>query len=136
MTKSLHPLYLKLRFWAAKIESNLLNPGEAKEIAEVFRRVAAGEEFDEVLGVKRVANRPRQGKRELYVEQIFFLTQSVFNYRDQTESKGMQVNEAIATVADAFDVSPDSVKAAYYSKEGKNHLAHIQATLKHPLSEM
>lgn len=134
MTKSRHPLAMDLRIWATKIESNLLTEEDVKTIAELLRRVADGEDFDDVLGVKRTANRPRRDATKHYVEQVYGLTQPVFNWRDQKEVEGMQVSRAIIEVARACNVSPDTVKTAFYSKEGREHLEHIKDRLKNPLS--
>jgi hypothetical protein len=134
MSKSLHPWALTLRVWASKIERNLLTAEEAKTISKLLRDVAAGEDFDEAIGVKRSANRPHMDMTKYYVEQVYGLTQSVFNPIDQQEIIGMPVSKAIGAVAQACNVSPNTVKTAYYSKEGRQHFNEIKAIPKSPLS--
>jgi hypothetical protein len=134
MTKGQHPRALTLRVWASKIERNLLTPEEAQTIAEVLRRVANGEGFDAVLGVRRMANRPATDKTKYYVEQVHGLMQPVFSPREQQLLPGAPVIEAIVEVADACHVSISTVKTAYHSAAGRQYLDELNARLKDPLT--
>jgi hypothetical protein len=136
MSKSLHPRALLLKIIAGKIERNLLTPSEAKEIADIFRRVAAGENFDEILRVARLANRPNTDKTEHYVEQVYGLTIPTYSWKNKETVPGMNVTEAIKEVADACNVSIFTVKSAYYSKEGRQHLTKIKAVLDNQILNM
>ena len=129
MAKSDHPLALTLRVWASKLERNLLDPTEVRTIAELLRRIAAGECLDEILGVKRKANRPHNDTTHHYVEQVYGLTQPTYDGK-----AGMSVTEAIRAVASARNVDFHSVKTAYYSRPGRAHLVHIKEALKDPLA--
>jgi hypothetical protein len=136
MSKSLHPRALDLKILAGKIERNLLSPDEAKEIANIFRRVAAGENFDEILGVTRFANRPNAGKTDHYVEQVYGLTTPTYSWENKEPVPGMTVTDAIKEVAAACNVSIFTVKSAYYSKDGRQHLKKIKVTLDNQLMDM
>ena len=136
MSKSLHPRALDLKIVAGKIERNLLTPDEAKEIANIFRRVAAGENFDEILGVTRLANRPDSGKTDHYVEQVYGLTTPTYSWENKANIPGVTVTKAIEEVAAACNVSISTVKTAYYSKDGRQHLKKIKATLDNQLMDM
>jgi len=136
MSKSLHPRALDLKILAGKIERNLLAPDEAKEIANIFRLVAAGENFDEILGVARLANRPDAGKTDHYVEQVYGLTTPFYSWKNKQAVPGMAVTKAIEVVADACNVSISTVKSAYYSKSGRQHLSKIKAALDNQLMDM
>lgn len=136
MSKSLHPRALDLKILAGKIERNLLTPDEAKEIANIFRRVAEGENFDEILGVSRLANRPNTDKTEHYVEQVYGLTIPTYSWKNKEAFPGMNVTEAIKEVADACNVSISTVKSAYYSKDGRQHLTKIKAALNNQILDM
>ena len=136
MSKSLHPRALELKILARKIEQNLLAPDEAKVIADIFRRVAAGEVFDEILGVARLASRPDAGKTDHYVEQVYGLTTPIYSWRNKEKVPGMAVTKAIEVVAKACNVSISTVKTAYYSKSGRQHLKMIKATLENQLTDM
>ena len=129
MSKSLHPRALDLKILAGKIERNLLAPDEAKEIADIFRRVAAGENFDEILGVTRFANRPNEGRTDHYVEQVYGLTTPTYSWENKETVSGMTVTKAIEAVAQACNVSISTVKSAYYSEDGRQHLKKIKAAL-------
>ena len=128
MAKSPHPLALSLRNLASKIERNLLAPSEALALATLLRRIAAGESFDEILGVKRAASRPRKNTPAYYVEQVYWRTQPTFDGKP-----GVTVTSAIDAVAKACHVSVDTVSAAFYSPAGRAYLAEIEAALKNPL---
>jgi len=129
MSKSLHPRALHLKILAGKIERNLLAPDEAKEIADIFRRVAIGENFDEILGITRSANRPDAGKTDHYVEQVYGLTTPTYSWKNKKTVLGMTVTKAIEVVAQACNVSISTVKSAYYSKDGRQHLKKVKAAL-------
>jgi hypothetical protein len=129
MSKSPHPRALDLRIWAGKLERNLLDPEESRYIATLLRRVAGGESFDEVLGVKRVAHRPSRNTIQHYVEQVYGLSQPLYDGKP-----GMSVEAAIKEVAQRVKVDFETVKQAYYSKAGRTHLRSIKEALKNPLA--
>ncbi len=134
MTKGLHPLAMTLRALASKVERNLLTPKEAQSLAALLRRVADGEDFDAVMGVRRMANRPVTDITKYYVVQVHRLTQQVFSPKEQKLLPGMPVTEAIAEVAKACHVSKSTVKTAYYSRAGLQHREELKALLKDPLT--
>lgn len=129
MSRSPHPRALDLRIWAGKLERNLLDHEEAQYIAMLLRRVADGESFDEVLGVKRKAHRPSRNTIQHYVEQVYGLSQPLYDGRP-----GMSVEAAIATVAEGVEVEFETVKQAYYSKAGRAHIQAVKEALKNPLA--
>lgn len=129
MSKSHHPRALDLRIWAGKLERNLLDPKEAQYIATLLRRVAQGESFDEVLGVKREAHRPNENTTHYYVEQIHGLMQPSYDGK-----RGLSVTEAIRMTAEGSGKSIATVKSAFYSDDGCKHLQAVEAALKDPLA--
>ena len=136
MSKSLHTRALDLRILARKIERNLLSPDEAKMIAAIFRRLAAGENFDEILGVTRFPNRPNEGRTDHYVEQVYGLTTPTYSWENKETVKGMAVTKAIEVVAQACNVSISTVKSAYYSEDGRQYLKKIKAALDNQILDM
>jgi hypothetical protein len=129
LTKSKHPSALYLSILAGKIERNLLAPDEAKQIADLFRRIADGESFDEIFGVHRLARRPNLGKTEHYVQQIHGLTSDFYSHKEKKFISGLSIKNAIESVAEACNVSINSVKRAYYSKSGRKYFLEITAAL-------
>lgn len=129
MTKARHPYRLRLRVLAGKLELGLLSPEEASVLAGIIRGLAEGEVFDEIVGSKRPAERPSRDTTELYVEQVFGLTQPTFDGKP-----GMRVGEAIAAVADALNLSRDTVNTAYYSKPGREHLLRVKESHIDPIA--
>jgi hypothetical protein len=123
--KSKHPNFLNLRVWASKIERDLLAPDEKRTIAEIFRRIADGDDPTETFG-KTPAHRPNKATTELYVAQIHALTEPTWDGKP-----GVGVDAAIQQVADAFFVTVGAVKSAYYSPRGKE----IKAQLRNPLED-
>ena len=128
MTKARHPYFLLLRVLAGKLELGLLSLEEASVLAEIIRRLAEGEVFDEIVGTKRPARRPVRNKTEHYVEQVFGLTQPTFD-----GEPGMKVGEAMEIVAKGSRVDVDTVKAAYYSELGRKHLRLVEEAYIGPL---
>lgn len=125
MRKSKHPNFLTLRVWASKIERDLLSPDEKRTIAEIFRRIAAGDDPTKVFG-KTPAHRPNKATTELYVAQIHALTEPTWDGKP-----GLGVDAAIRQVADSLFVTVGAVKSAYYSPRGKE----IRAQLRNPLED-
>jgi len=113
LSKSRHPQFLILRILASKIEHGLLTSDEAQVIASIFRRIAEGERADDLFG-GRPTNRPVKHQTLYYVDQVFGLTQLSHN-----GLPGLKVKDAIQQVASRANVSPDTVKAAIYSKHGR-----------------
>lgn len=128
MTKARHPYFLRLRVLAGKLELGLLSPEEASVLAEIIRRLAEGEVFDEIVGSKRPAGRPVRNTTEHYVEQVFGLMQPTFD-----GGPGMKLDEAIEVVAKGSKVSVETVKEAYYSKLGRKHLKLVEEAYIGPL---
>jgi hypothetical protein len=128
MHKSHHPSWLLLRIWASKLERGLLTQNEISDITNFFRRIAQGESTDEILGIERQSNRPNNASTEHYVWQVHGLTECCWN-----GTPGLKIGEAIAKVAASCHVHSDTVKKAYYSREGKSILAQIKAALQNPL---
>jgi len=113
VSKSHHPQFLTLRVLATKIEHGLLTSDEAQVIASILRRIAEGESADDLFG-GRPTNRPMKHQTLYYVDQVFRLTQ-----RSHNGLPGLKVADAIQEVASSANVSPDTVKAAIYSKQGR-----------------
>ncbi len=129
MTKARHPYFLRLRVLAGKLELGLLSPEEAGVLAQIIRGLAEGEPLDDVLGVKRYANRPIRNTTEHYVEQVFGLTQPTFD-----GEPGMKISEAMEIVARGSKVSVGTVKSAYYSEPGKQHLMRVKESHIDPIA--
>lgn len=129
MTKARHPYFLRLRVLAGKLELGLLSPDETGVLAEIIRRLAGGETLDEIFGIKRYANRPIRNTTEHFVEQVFGLIEL-----NQGQTQKMKVGDAITLVAAEAKVSDETVKAAYYSKPGREHLKLLKETLVDPIS--
>lgn len=125
MAKSIHPQYLTLRVLASKLELGLLTKDETQIIASIFRRIAEGESAEDLFG-GRPSNRPKKHQTLYFVDQVLGLTQANFD-----GTPGLKVSEAINQVAAAANVSPDSVKTAYYSKLGRSFRESI---LKAPMN--
>jgi hypothetical protein len=123
--KSKHPNFLTLRVWASKIERDLLAPDEKRTIAEIFRRIADGDDPTKIFG-KTPAHRPNKATTELYVAQIRALTEPTWDGKP-----GLGVDAAIQQVAGTFFVTVGAVKSAYYSPRGKQ----LQAQLRDPLDD-
>ena len=109
-----------LNVWAGKLERNLLTEAEAKTIADLFRRVAKGEDASEVFCTKRPANRPSSDKTAEYVNSVYQTTSPFFNPQTGQVKKGLRVGAAIKAVAKEFNVSEETVHSAYYSTQGKS----------------
>jgi len=120
LSKSRHPQFLILRILASKIEYGLLTSDEAQVIASILRRIAEGESADDLFG-RRPTNRPKKHQTLYYVDQVFGLTQPSFNGHP-----GLKVGDAIHQVASRANVSPDTVREAIYSKEGRGFSKSLQ----------
>jgi len=129
MALDLHPNWLSLRVLARKLEQNTLTHEDVMSITSLLRGIALGQDVNEVLGVINPANRPNRSTTEYYVYQVFGLTQPTYN-----GSSGLKVTDAIKKVADSVNVSEGTVKAAYYSKEGREYLQKMIVQLKDPLA--
>ena len=120
VSKSLHQQFLTLRVLASKLEHGLLTNVEAQLIASILRRIAEGERADDLFG-GFPKNRPKKHQTFNYVDQVFKLTQPSFNGQP-----GLKVGDAIQQVASSAHVSPDTVKAAFYSKAGREFWKGLQ----------
>jgi hypothetical protein len=129
MALDLHPNWLSLRVLARKLEQNTLTQEDVMSITSLLRGIALGQDIKEVLGVINPANRPNKSTTEYYVYQVFGLTQPTYNGRS-----GLKVTDAIKKVADSVNVFEGTVKAAYYSKDGREYLQKMIDELKDPLA--
>lgn len=114
MAKSSYPLKYQLRVLASKIERNLLDREEKKALALLFRRIAAGENFDEILGVKRSARRPKNDAIDHRVYEV-----EMMRLPKNQGGDGLNRKEAIEKVALFHSVAISTVESDLKSERGK-----------------
>lgn len=111
---------LSLHILAAKLECGVLSEEERIYLSRLLKRLANGEQLNDIIGLKNIAHRPNLSKTEQYVQEIYNLTQ------DNFKALGLKTTEAIEVVARAHNVSSNSVSVAYYSKKGREFLELIK----------
>ena len=114
MAKSSYPLKYQLRVLASKIERDLLNREEKKALALLFRRIAEGENFDEILGVKRSARRPKNDVIDHRVYEV-----EMMRLPKNQGGDGLNRKEAIEKVALFHSVAISTVESDLKSERGK-----------------
>lgn len=109
-----YPLRLPLRVIAAKIERDLLSAEEKAGLAKLFRRLAEGEKFDEIMGVKNAANRPKTDTIEQRVYDV-----EIMRLPLKQGGEGLTKREAIKKAADSHHVSISTIESDLKSERGK-----------------
>jgi hypothetical protein len=123
-----YPLRLPLRVLAAKIERDLLSAEEKAGLAKLFRRLADGEKFDEIMGVKNAANRPKTDMIEQRVYDVEIMRLPV-----KQGGEGLAKCEAIARVADLYHVSVNTIDSDLKSERGKAVRKMVKANQEFPI---
>ena len=103
-----------LRVWANKLERNLLGADEVVPLANLLRRIAAGETVDEVFGVRRPAQRPCSPQR---LDRL--LEMSRMRLPCELGGEGMSYGQMVSEAAKRFNKSEDTIIRDYKSREGK-----------------
>ena len=114
MAKSSYPLEYQLRVLASKIERDWLDHEEKIALALLFRRIAAGENFDEILEVKRSANRPKIDTIDHRIYEVEMMRLPKIQGGD-----GLNRTEAIEKVALLHSVAISTVESDLKSERGK-----------------
>jgi hypothetical protein len=109
-----HPLRLQLNILASKIERDLLSAEEKAGLVKIFRRLAEGETFDQIMGVKNAANRPQTDVIEKRVYDVEIMCLPV-----KRGGEGLTKSEAIAKVADLHHVAVSTIESDLKSQRGK-----------------
>ena len=124
-TKNLHPLKMKLRILASRLELGFATKEEIRSIAEMLRRVGDGELMDSILGVNRPPHRPQTHK----LEQIVW---DVMAYRFPFDGRQTALTKikAITEVASIYKVEEQTIHDYYKSERGKK----IRTTFKSNMS--
>ena len=123
-----HPLKFPLRVIAAKIERDLLSPEEKFALAKLFRRLAEGEKFDQIMGVKNAANRPQTDVIERRVYDVEIMRLPV-----KQGGEGLTKREAIARAADLYHVSVNTIDSDLKSERGKAVRRLVKANQEFPI---
>lgn len=114
MAKSSYPLKYQLRVLASKIERDLLDHEEKKALALLFRRIAEGENFDEIFGVKRSANRPKGDAIEHRVYEV-----EMMRLPKNQGGDGLNKRDAIKEVAMLRSVAVSTIESDLKSERAK-----------------
>lgn len=123
MTKILPPrVQMLLRVWAGKLERNLTDPAEVAEIAGLLRRLALGDDIDEIFGIWRPASRPIDPALEQRLYDMAMMRLPVAQ-----GGEGMSYADTIAVTAKRYNRSPETIKKDYSSERGKEIRAEVKA---------
>ena len=123
MSKIVPPrIQLLLRVWAGKLERNLTDPAEATAIADLLRRLATGDDIDEIFSVWRPANAPYNPALEQRLYEMAAMRLPV-----KHGGEGMSYADTIALTAKRYHRSPKTIESDYSSERGKEVRAEVKA---------
>lgn len=123
MNKPLPPrAQLLLRVWAGKLERNLLDLGEIAELALLLRRLARGETFDQIAGIRRCKGRPSDPALEQRLRDMANMRLPVSLGGD-----GLSYSETMRIAATRYRKSQATVKRDYNSTFGRKLRAEALA---------